>query len=109
MRLTFSAVEVLRLPPGPSARPTQNIPICAPKTASCINVESLSPLGDAELVNPAANLSFHACTRHFSNAVSKKALKTAAALPMYVAHPKAIASDASSLAMIDGLDQRPSR
>lgn len=82
MRLMLSGVDVLRIPPGPSATPTQIIPIWAANKVNCSKVDSLSPLGDAELVKPAANLSFQDCPTHLSKAFSRNALKTAEALPM---------------------------
>src|SRR5215831_13415216 len=68
----------LQLLPGRSPTPIPIMLICIAKTASCRSVDSLSPLWDAELVKPAASLSFHLCSRQCGrNAASRKALKMA--------------------------------
>ena len=67
---------------GGSPRPTHTIPCCAAKTASCVSVPSLSPLGAAECVKPAASLSRQPCSAHTGAVASMNALNADDALPM---------------------------
>jgi len=53
-----------------------------PKTASCISVFSLSPLCEAELVKPAATLSFQVRANHALDDQSMNVLNGAETLPM---------------------------
>ncbi|HEY0785464.1 MAG TPA: hypothetical protein VGD62_06295, partial [Acidobacteriaceae bacterium] len=76
-----ATVPPLQLLPGPSPTPTQIMPICAAKIESWMRVESLSPFCDAELVKPAANLSFQVCAAQGVKQVSRNALKIAETLP----------------------------
>src|SRR5688500_16756248 len=95
---------------SPCYLPSRNshMMIYSSKTASCCNDISLSPLGEAELVKPAANLSFQPCTNHSSKADSMNALNTQDKLPMYVVEPKMIASDSARRALMRASAQRPS-
>ena len=77
---------------GGRPSPIQTMPCCAANTASCSSVPSLSPLGAAEWVNPAASLSRHPCSAQIALVLSMNALNAADALPMYVGQPKMIAS-----------------
>src|SRR3984957_8610086 len=59
-------------------------------------VECLSPFMVAELVKPAAILSFHDCANHGLELASANFLKSADAPPMYVGAAKMVGAGASS-------------
>lgn len=72
------------------------MPCCAAKTASCVSVPSLSPLGAAECVKAAASSSRQPWSAQTALVASMNALNGADALPMYVGQPKTIASASAS-------------
>src|SRR5262249_4619829 len=100
-RFTSLTLPPDQLLPGGSPTGTQIIDNCAAKTTSWIRDESLSPLWDAEFVNPDAILSFQRCSNQSGNVASMKALNTADTLPIKVGAPKMIASDSSNVFIRD--------
>ena len=60
---------------GGRPRPTQTMPCCAANTASCVSVPSLSPLGAAECVKPAASLSRQPCSAQIAVVPSMNVLE----------------------------------
>jgi hypothetical protein len=76
------------------------MPCCAAKIASCISVPSLSPLGAAEWVKPAASLSRQPWSAQTALVPSMNALNGADTLPMYVGQPRTIASAVARIACV---------
>jgi len=72
-------VELL---PGSSPSPTQIMPCCMAKIAIWMRLLSLSPFWLAELVKPAASLSFHSRRDQSLEVDSMKVLNAADRLPM---------------------------
>jgi hypothetical protein len=68
--------------PAASPRLTHTMPCCAAKIDKLINVESLSPLWQAEHVKPAANLSIHPNLSQIGELASMNAFIGAAGPPM---------------------------
>ena len=81
-RLRSSGEPSLRGVAGSRPRPTQTMPCCMANRANCSSVASLSPFIPAELVKPAASLSFHRCSPHRGDVASRNALNGADAPAM---------------------------
>src|SRR5580692_4178120 len=72
---------------GRSPVPTQTCPCCCDNVQKYWIVEYLSPLMDAEFVNPAASLSFHLRAKNALAELSANFLNCHAAPPIYVGLP----------------------
>jgi hypothetical protein len=81
-RFTSFTLPLEWLLPGKTSRPTQIIPCCMAKITRSVSVLSLSPLWDAEFVNPPAILSRHLSSSQCLEVASMKAFIFAETLPM---------------------------
>ena len=87
---------------GSRAVPIQTCPCCCDSVQKYWIVEYLSPLIEAEFVNPAASLSFHLRAKNALAELSANFLNCQAGPPIYVGLPKMIAS-ANPTRRLEGL------